>query len=139
MKFNDEVRDEIILEDNRESQSRVLVISWNICRDGRILLLPWNYVFPSMRLPNLLTIWYCGNRLNNIPSYRMIKGSDMIEMKGGIHKLSMMKKLVKNVDKGVRILNLPRLLIQNWTSRHFLDLYISVKNLFVFPSLKKVV
>ena len=45
-KLNDEGRYEIILEDNGESQLRGLVISWNNCRDGRILLLPRNYVFP---------------------------------------------------------------------------------------------
>ena len=77
-KLNDEGRDEIIKEDNRESQPRGLVISWNNCRGGRISLLTQNYAFPSMTLPNLLTIGYCGNRPNNIPPYRMIIGSDMI-------------------------------------------------------------
>ena len=47
----------------------------------------------------------------------------MREMKGGIQKLSTMKKLVKNVEKGVRIVNLPHIIVQNWTSRHVLDLY----------------
>ena len=126
-KLNDEGRDEIIQEDNGESQPRGLVISWNNCRDGRILLLPRNYVFPSMTLPNLLTMWYCGDRSKNIPPYWMIRGSDMREMKGGIQKLSTMKKLVKNVEKGVRIVNLPHLLVQNWTSIHVLDLYNAVK------------
>ena len=58
-------------------------------------------------------------------------------MKGGIQKLSTMKKLVKTVDKGVRIVNLHHLLVQNWTSRHVLDLYNAVKNLFAFTSLNK--
>ena len=135
--MNDEGRDEIIKEDNRESQPRGLVISWNNCRDGRILLLPRNYVFPSMTLPNLLTMWYCGDRSKNIPPYWMIRGSDMREMKGGIQKLSTMKKLVKNVEKGVRIVNLPHLLVQNWTLIYFLDLYNAVKNLFASTSLNK--
>ena len=56
----------------------------------------------------------------------------MREMKGGIQKLSMMNKLVKNVEKGVLIVNLPHLLVQNWTSRHVLDLYNAVKHLFEF-------
>ena len=51
----------------------------------------------------------------------------MREIKGGIRKLSMMQKLVKNLEKGVRIVNLPHLLVQNWTSRHVLDLYNSPK------------
>ena len=58
-------------------------------------------------------------------------------MKGGIQKLSMTKKLVKSIEKGVRIVNLPHLLVQNWTSRHDVDLYNAVKHLFAFPSLNK--
>ena len=111
--MNDEGRDEIIQEDNGESQPRGLVISWNNCRDWRILLLPRNYLFPSITVPNLLTMWNHGDGSKNIPPYRMIRGSDMREMNGGIYKLSMMKKLVKNVEKGVRIVNLPHLLVQN--------------------------
>ena len=121
--MNNDGRDEIIQEDNGEIQPRLLVISWNNCRDKRISLLPRNYVFPSMTLPNLLTMWYYGDSSKNIPPYRMIRGSYMRDMKVGIHKLSMIKKFVKNVEKRVRILNLPRLLVQNWTSRHVLGLY----------------
>ena len=67
----------------------------------------------------------------------MIRGSDMREMKIWIQKLCMMKKEVNNLDKGVRIVNLPHLLFQNWTSRHVLDLYNAVKYLFAFTSLNK--
>ena len=129
-KLNDEGRDEIIQDDKREIHLRGLVISWNNCRDGRISLLPRNYVFTSMTLPNLLTMWYCGNRLKNIPPYRMIRGSDMREMKGDIQKLSTIKKFVENVEKGVHIVNLPHLLFQNWTSRKLPDLYNTVKHFF---------
>ena len=80
-------------------------------------------------------MWYCGDRSKNIPPYWMIRGSDMREMKVEIQKLSMMKKLAKQVDKGVRIVNLPHLLVQNWITRHVLDLYSTVKHLFVFNSL----
>ena len=66
-----------------------------------------------------------------------MRGSDMREMKGGIQKLSTMKKLVKNVEKGVHIVNLTHLLVQNWTPRHVLDLYNAVKHLFVLHSLNK--
>ena len=58
-------------------------------------------------------------------------------MKGGIQKLSTMKKLVKNVEKGVRIVNLPHLLVQNWTLIYFLDLYNAVKIFFASTSLNK--
>ena len=61
----------------------------------------------------------------------------MVEMKGGIQKLSMMKKLVENVEKVVRIVNLPHPLVQNWTSINVLDSYNAVKHLFAFPSLNK--
>ena len=49
----------------------------------------------------------------------------------------MMNKLVKNVEKGVKIVNLLHLLVQNWTSRHFLDLYNNFKRVFAFTSLNK--
>ena len=55
--LNDEGRYEIIKEDNGESQPIGLAILWNNCRDGRISLLPWNYLFTSITLPNLLTMW----------------------------------------------------------------------------------
>ena len=58
-------------------------------------------------------------------------------MKGGIQKLSMMKKLVKNVEKGVWIVNLTHLLVKNWTSIHVFDLYNAVKHLFAFNSFNK--
>ena len=67
----------------------------------------------------------------------MIRGSDTREMKGGIQKLSMMKKLAKNAENRVRIVNLPNPIVQNWTSRHVLDLYNDVEHLFAFPSLNK--
>ena len=79
-----------------------------------------------MALPKFLMMWYCGDRSKNIPPYMMIRGSDMREMKLGIQKLIMMNKLVKNVEKGVLIMNLPHLLVQNWTSRRVLDLYNAV-------------
>ena len=43
----------------------------------------------------------------------MIRVSDTRDIKGGIQKLSMTKKLVKNVAKVVHIVNLPHLLVQN--------------------------
>ena len=61
----------------------------------------------------------------------------MKEMKGRIQKLSMMKKLVKNVDKGVRIVNLPHTIVKNWTLRHVLYLYNADKYFFAFPSLNR--
>ena len=82
-------------------------------------------------------MWYCDYRSKNIPPYWMIRGSDMREMKGGIQKFSMMKKLVKMLEKGVRIVNLPHLFVQNCTLIHVLDLYNYVKLFFSFPSLKR--
>ena len=67
----------------------------------------------------------------------MIRVSDMRDIKVGIQKLSTMKKLVKNAEKGIRIVNLPHLIVKNGTSRHILDIYNSVKHFFAFPSLNK--
>ena len=60
----------------------------------------------------------------------MIRGSDERDMKVEIQKLSMTNKWVKNVKKRVRIVNLPHILVQNWTPRHVLDLYNAVKHWF---------
>ena len=62
----------------------------------------------------------------------------MRDMKGGIQRLSMMKKLAKNVEKVVLIVNLPHLLVQDWTLIQVLHLYNTVKHLFAIPSLNKM-
>ena len=67
----------------------------------------------------------------------MIRGSDERDMKVGIQKLSMTNKLVKNVKKGVWIVNLPHLIVPNRTQIHVLDLYNAVKHWFEFNSLNK--
>ena len=58
-------------------------------------------------------------------------------MKGGIWKCSMMKNLVKKVEKGLQIVNLPHLLVQNWTYGNVLNFYNAVKPFFAFHSLNK--
>ena len=55
---------------------------------------------PSKTILNLLTMWYCVDRSKNIPTYWMIRGSDMREMKGEIQKSSKMNKLVKKRREG---------------------------------------
>ena len=57
----------------------------------------------------------------------MIRGSDTRYTNAVIHKLNMMKKLAKKIEKGVQVVNLPHLIVQIWTSRHILDLYNAVK------------
>ena len=100
-------------------------------------MLPQNYVFPSMTLTNLLTMWYLGNRSKNIPPYWMIRGSDMRKMKGGIQKFSMTKKLVNFLEKGLGIVNLPHLFVQNCTLIHVLYLYNDITFCFHFLLLKE--
>ena len=124
-------------DDDGQEQTRGLLISWNNCRDGFITLLPKDYQFPQLTLSILLCMWYCGDRSKNIPPYRIITGNDLRYVKSGSQKLSMMKKLVKHVERAAHIVNLPHLVVRNWTVRHVLDLYNAVKHLFAFPSLMR--
>ena len=41
--------------------SKGLMISWENCRGGNILLTPSSFIFPSMTFPNMLTMWFCGD------------------------------------------------------------------------------
>ena len=64
-----------------------LIISWDNCRNGKMKLLPRSYIFPKLSLPNLVTMWYCGDKSKNIPPYKVLRSVDVSEIKGGRQKL----------------------------------------------------
>ena len=44
-----------------------VVVEWRNCLGGKFRLLPESFLFPTMLLPNLLRMWYCGDVPSNIP------------------------------------------------------------------------
>ena len=44
-----------------------VVVAWRNCLGGRIRFFPESFVFPTMPLPNLVRMWYCGDVPSNIP------------------------------------------------------------------------
>ena len=80
-------------------------------------------------------MWYCGDISKNIPPFRVLKGVDVKDVKGGKQKLSNMRGLVRHVERAAGIVNLHHLVKTDMGTRDALDLYHAVKHLFKFPSL----
>ena len=74
-----------------------LKILWGNCRRGNILLTSSDFSFTSMTLPNILSMWFCGDISKYIPLYITLHCKDVKQVKGGKKKLSNMKTLVKYV------------------------------------------
>jgi hypothetical protein len=115
--------------------SRGLMISWENCRGGNILLTTSSFSFPSMTFPNMLTMWFCGDISKNISPYRILKAKDVKQVKGGKQKLSNMKSLVKQVMRAATIANRHDLIVRSWSPGKVLALYRGVKHFFAFPTL----
>ena len=116
-------------------RTKGLMISWENCREGSILLTTSSFSFPSMTFPIMLTMWFCGDVSKNIPPYRILKAKDVMRLKGGKQKLSNMKSLVKNVIRAASIANRCDLVVRSWSPGKVLDLYRGVKHFFAFPTL----
>ena len=112
-----------------------LTISWGNCRGGNILLTPSKFSFPSMTLPNMLSMWFCGDISETVPPYRILWSKYVNQVKGGKQKLSNMKTFVKNVMREAVIENRNDLVVNCWSPRKVVDLYGGVKHLFAFPFL----
>ena len=119
---------------NEEQTTSVNKVQFYKVRNGRFQLLPDNFTFPSMTLSSLVTAWHCGNRCKGIPPYKLLKGVDMHRIKNGTVKLSQMRKLMRCVENGARIVNKPFLVKSNMTERDARNLYNSVNHLFKFPA-----
>ena len=59
-------------EDSLRERPLGVVVAWRNCLGGNIRLLPESFVFPTMPLPNLVRMWYCGDVPSNIPPYKML-------------------------------------------------------------------
>ena len=65
----------------------------------------------------------------------MMREKYVKHVKGGNQKLSNMKYLVKQVIRAEEIANRYDLVVQNWSPRKVMDLYLGVRRLFDFPCL----
>ena len=78
--------EEIAQEENEVGivATRGIQLSWSNIRNGEIRLFPRSYdKFPIMPLSNFLVMWYCGDRPNRIPPYRILSYKDVRHMKNG--------------------------------------------------------
>ena len=88
-----------------------------------------------MTFANMLAMWFCWDISKNIPPYRVLTEKDVKHVKGGMQKLSNMKYLVKQVIRSAGIENRHDLVVQNWSPRKAIYLYLGVRHLFSFPCL----
>ena len=111
-------------------------MAWRNCLGGKLRLLPESFVFPTILLPNLVRMWYCGDVPSNIPPYKMLRTCDVSHLKHGKFKLSQMKKLMGHVERAESIVNQSHLVRNDCTAEHAFALYNAVKHLFFFDSIK---
>ena len=60
---------------------------WGNYCEGNNLLTSSEFSFSSMTLPNMLSIWFCGDISKNISPYRMLRCKDLKQVKDGEKKL----------------------------------------------------
>ena len=125
-----------VTENERDTvrQKGGIIISWNNCKDGKMKLLTSGYKFPKLSFQNFVTMWYCGDKSNNIPPFRVLRSCNVKSMKGGVNQLSMMRYLMRHVERAAHFVNLPHLIVRKWTTRNAIDLYNAVNHMFAFPN-----
>ena len=55
------------------NDTKGLNISWGNCRGGIILMTQTYFSFPSMKFPNILAMWFCGDTSKIITTYRAMR------------------------------------------------------------------
>ena len=100
-----------------------LNISWGNCRGGENILTSSKNSFPSMKFPNMLSMWFCGDISKYIHPYRMLWCKDAKQVKGEKQKLPNMKTLMKHVMRLAVIVNWNDLVVNFWSPRKVMDLY----------------
>ena len=117
------------------NDTKGLKTSWGNFCGGSIFLTKPYFSILSMTFTNMLAIWFCGDIYINMPLYRMLRAKDVKHVKGGKQKLKNMKSLVKQLIKPAGIANIHDLVVQNWSLRKVMDLYLGVRHFFDFPCL----
>eukprot|EP00980_Cylindrotheca_fusiformis_P027305 scaffold19845_cov136-Cylindrotheca_fusiformis.AAC.2 len=132
--LSDSTQDEVMPEQApvaRSRQQRGLQLYTT--KDGRLQLLPETFTFPEMTLCSFIQQWFCGDKSNSIPPYRALKPSDVMGVKNGSQKISMMKKLMFYVVRAAKIVNRMDLIRKKpFLERDALELHHAVKHMFQF-------
>ena len=87
-------------------------VAWRNYLGGKPRLFPESFVFPTILLPDLVRMWYCGDVPSNIPPYKMLQTCDVSHLKHDKCKLSQMKKLMGHVERAASIVNKPYLVLK---------------------------
>ena len=117
------------------NETKGLKISWRNCHGGIIILTQPYFSIPSMTFTNMLEMWFCGDIYKNLPPYRNMTTKYVNHVKGGKQKLSNMKSLVKQVIRYMGVANRHDLVVQKWSPRKLMYLYLGVRNFLAFPCL----
>lgn len=81
-------------------------------------------------------MWYCGDIPKNIPPYRMLRSCDLKHLNSGKSTLSMMRRVMKQVERAVTIVNQPHLIKQYMNEQGVFALYHGIKHLLKFDCLQ---
>eukprot|EP00957_Ditylum_brightwellii_P053389 4046448-Ditylum_brightwellii.AAC.1 len=92
-------------------------------QDGIMKLLSNAFVFPKLSFPNLVVMCHYGDLANNIPPYRLLCPPRISAIKCGQQKPNMMHLLVNAIYRAANYVNLPHLVVKDWTQRKAFDLY----------------
>jgi hypothetical protein len=111
-------------------------LNWSNLRNGQIQLLPKDYKFPVMPLSNFIGMWYCGDKTNRIPPYRMLGYQEMKSIKGGKQKICNMRKMIKYIERAAACVGREELVRGAFSIPKAILLYESIRHLFEYPSLR---
>ena len=92
--------------ENSAPTKRSIMLSWQNVSNGKIYLLRNNYTFPFFNLCYLFVIWCCGEISINVPLYKKQSYRDVSNIKGRIHKLSIVRNLMNNMHRVAQQLGL---------------------------------
>ena len=99
-------------------------------------MLKSEFIPPKIFFTYIVVNWNCGDISNNVPKFRLLGPYDIRNIKHGRQKLNMMHYLIKNVYKDAKIVNIPNLVVRDWTPQKSIELYNSTKNMFMFSNIK---
>ena len=90
-----------------------------------------------MTLGVLITVWYCGDRRQQIPPLRYIQAYDLLHKKNAKVLISQMRKMMMYVRKAAEVVGFSMPMNSNdMIESDTVALYSAVKNLFKYNSLR---
>jgi len=99
-------------EDDTVGLKGGIILSWDNCKDGKLKVLTSTFKFPKLTFQNFVTMWYCGDKSNNIPPFKVLRSCDVKSMKGGSQQLCMMRYVIRHVERAAVLVGLPHLIVR---------------------------